>query len=375
VRTRTLSLGHFRRYWYLRTCGNHIGFVYSFQDFGRSKRSLSPESVGTWPWRRSNGMNQVLVLAPIFDDWESATRLLGDLDRVAATIGSVEVVLVDDGSNQPQPPDFAGGPFPHLLGVRIIHLARNLGHQRALAVGLVWAAQNSGAAYVIVMDGDGEDRPEDVPLLLAEARRHGSQKVVFAARAKRLERAWFQVGYHTYRLVHYLLTGVKVRVGNFSVVPAPCLQRLALTSEIWNHYAASIYRTRIPHVSIPLSRGSRYAGRSKMNLVSLVLHGLAAISVFIDVLGARLLVFLAGIGGLTFLGISAIVAVRLFSSWAIPGWATTAAGLLSVILLQTLTLMLMFVFVILSTRSAATFMPTRDCPQYIREIETRSIPK
>src|SRR5580658_55203 len=96
VRTRTLSLGHFRRYWYLRTCGNHIGFVYSFQDFGRSKRSLSPESVGTWPWRRSNGMNQVLVLAPIFDDWESATRLLGDLDRVAATIGSVEVVLVDD---------------------------------------------------------------------------------------------------------------------------------------------------------------------------------------------------------------------------------------------------------------------------------------
>jgi hypothetical protein len=108
-----------------------------------------------------------------------------------------------------------------------------------------------------------------------------------------------------------------------------------------------------------------------MNLVSLVLHGLAAISVFIDVLGARLLVLLAGIGTLTFLGISAIVAVRLFSSLAIPGWATTAAGLLSVILLQTVTLMLMFVFVILSTRSAAAFMPIRDCPPYIREIETR----
>jgi len=318
------------------------------------------------------GISQrVLVLAPIFDDWESATRLLWDLDRVAAGIGSVEVVLVDDGSSEPQPSDFASGAFFHLSGVKIIHLARNLGHQRALAVGLVWAAQNSEAAYIVVMDGDGEDRPEDALLLISEAQRHGAQKVVFAARAKRLESAWFQVGYRIYRWVHYLLTGVKVRVGNFSVVPAQCLQRLVVTSEIWNHYAASIYRTRIPHVSIPISRGSRYAGRSKMNLVSLVLHGLAAISVFIDVLGARLLVLLAGIGVSTFLGISAIVAIRLFSRLAIPGWATTAAGLLSVVLLQTITLMLMFVFVILATRSAATFMPTRDCPQYIREVETR----
>jgi polyisoprenyl-phosphate glycosyltransferase len=101
------------------------------------------------------------------------------------------------------------------------------------------------------------------------------------------------------------------------------------------------------------------------------LHGLAGISVFIEILGARLLVLLAGIGAFASLGISAIVAVRLFTRLAIPGWATTAAGLLSVILLQTITLMLMFVFVILATRSAATFMPTRDCPQYIREIESR----
>jgi polyisoprenyl-phosphate glycosyltransferase len=318
------------------------------------------------------GVNQlVLVLVPIFNDWESATRLLWDLDRVAPALGRVEVVLVDDGSSEPQPADFAMGPFLHVIGVKIIHLARNLGHQRALAVGLVWAAQNSGAAYVLVMDGDGEDRPEDAPRLLSEAQRHGSQKVVFAARVKRLESTWFQLGYHAFRLVHYLLTGVKVRVGNFSVVPARCLQRLVLTSEIWNHYAASVYRTKIPHVSIRIARGSRYAGRSKMDLVSLVLHGLAGISVFIDVLGARLLVFLAGIGAITFLGISAITAVRLFSRWAIPGWATTAAGLLSVILLQTITLMLMFVFVILATRSSATFLPTRDCPPYIREIETR----
>ena len=318
-------------------------------------------------------MNQrIIVLAPLLDDWESATRLLSDLDRVAATLGGVEVVLVDDGSSEPQPADFGSGPFANLLAVKIIHLARNLGHQRALAVGMVWIAQNAQAEYIVIMDGDGEDRPDDIPKLIAEARRNGSQKVVFAARTKRLESAWFQFGYHAYRLVHYLLTGVKVRVGNFSAVPGHCLQRLVVTSEIWNHYAASVYRTRIPHISIPIARGSRYAGRSKMNLASLILHGLAAISVFIDVLGARLLIFLAEIGALTVLGIFAIIGVRLFTPLAIPGWATNAAGLFSIVLLQTLTLMLMLVFVILATRSAATFMPTRDCPQFIREVETRS---
>ena len=140
-------------------------------------------------------MNQrVPVLAPIFDDWESATRLLGDLDRIAVTLGNVEVVLVDDGSNEPQPSNFVSGPFLHLAGIKIIHLARNLGHQRASAVGLVWAAQNSDAEYVVVMDGDGEDRPDDILLLIAEAQRQGSQKVVFAARAKRLESSWFSLG-------------------------------------------------------------------------------------------------------------------------------------------------------------------------------------
>jgi len=319
----------------------------------------------------NSATQSVLVLAPIYNDWESASRLLSDLDRVAAGLGSLEVALINDGSTESAPPDFAAGPFLNLSAVRIIDLARNLGHQRALAVGLVWVAQNSAAQYVVVMDGDGEDRPEDILQLIAEAQRQGSQKVVFAARAKRLESWWFQAGYQTYRWVHFLLTGIKVRVGNFSVIPAQCLQRVVLTSEIWNHYAAAVYRTRIPHVSIPISRGSRYAGHSKMNLVALVLHGLAAISIFIDVLGARLLVFLAGIGAVTFLGIFLIVAVRLFTHAAIPGWATSAVGLLSVVLLQTITLMLMFVFVILATRSAATFMPIRDCPQYIQRVETR----
>jgi polyisoprenyl-phosphate glycosyltransferase len=312
----------------------------------------------------------ILVLAPVFDDWQSGARLLSELDRVAASLGSVEVVFVDDGSNEAQPADFGTGPFAHLAGVRIIHLARNLGHQRALAVGLVWVSQNSEAAHIVVMDGDGEDRPDDIPQLLAEARRLQSPKIVFAARSKRMESAWFQTGYHVYRLVHYLLTGIAVRVGNFSVIPAVHLGRLVLTSELWNHYAASVHKTRIPHTSIPIARGSRYAGRSKMNLVSLVVHGLAAISVFLDVLGARLMVLLAGIGSLTVLGICTIVGIRIFTGWAIPGWATTTVGLLSVILLQTITLMLMFVFIILATRSAAPFMPVRDCPQFVRTVET-----
>lgn len=318
-----------------------------------------------------SGDLRVWVLAPIFDDWDSAARLLCDLDAAAPSIGSVTVVLIDDGSREPPPHDFAAGPFENLDEVKIVHLGRNLGHQRALAVGLVWATQNTDAEYVVVMDGDGEDRPSDVPRLLEEAQRQEGRKVVFAARTKRMESAWFQFGYRAYRMVHYWLTGIKVRVGNFSVIPKVYLKKVVLAPELWNHYAASVFRTKIPNLSIPIARGSRYAGRSKMNFVSLVLHGLGAISVFLDVLGARLLVLLGGIGAITFLGIAAIVAIRFWSRLAIPGWATTAAGLLSVILLQTMTLMLMFVFVILATRSAATIMPLRDCPQFVQEVETR----
>lgn len=113
------------------------------------------------------------------------------------------------------------------------------------------------------------------------------------ARSKRLERFPFRILYHLYRVIHRLLTGDPVRVGNFSVVPFECLAKLVVVPEIWNHYAAAVIRSWIQFSSIPIPRGKRVAGKSKMNFIGLLLHGLSAFFVYGDIVGARLLIAIA----------------------------------------------------------------------------------
>jgi hypothetical protein len=125
-----------------------------------------------------------------------------------------------------------------------------------------------------------------------------------------------------------VLTGRRVEVGNFSVLPWSVLERLVGVSEIWNHYAAAVYRARLPVVQIDVPRAARVTGESRMSFVALVTHGLSAISVYGETVGVRMLFLAAGLILLVLLGIAAVVGVRLFTTLAIPGWATTASGLL-----------------------------------------------
>ena len=99
----------------------------------------------------------------------------------------------------------------------------------------------------------------------------------------------FALFYRLYRIAHWLLTGIRVEVGNFSVVPYPVVKKLAVVSEMWNHYAAAVTHARIPTTLVPTVRGKRLAGRPTMNFVSLVAHGLDGMSVFADRIGVRLL--------------------------------------------------------------------------------------
>src|SRR5207248_10153931 len=136
---------------------------------------------------------------------------------------------------------------------------------------------------------DGEDRPEDAAVLVARCREQHGQRINFAERTRRSESVLFQVFYRLYQLLHWLLTGIRVRVGNFSAVPAARLAALVTLPALWNHYAAAIFQARLPRALLPTVRGQRYTGRSKMNFVALVIHGLQAISVFIEVVAVRLL--------------------------------------------------------------------------------------
>lgn len=307
----------------------------------------------------------VVILMPVYRDWESASLLCRKLDEQCAQLGSItaQALLVDDGS-----PDGTAGwePFAprHLRSVEVLHLRRNLGHQRAIAVGLCYVQDHVPGDVVLIMDADGEDRPEDVPRLLRQALAQPG-RILFAERRKRLEGLVFRAGYQAYRRLHHLLTGVAVRVGNFSVLPYPALRRLTCMSELWNHYAGAVFRSRLEFDCLPIDRGQRYRGQSHMNLVSLVSHGLSGIASFQETVGTRILLANTAGAALVIAGLIVVAAVRLFTRLAIPGWATYTAGFLVILLVQLTGISFSLVFTLVTNRVNATFLPARDYPFFV----------
>ncbi len=310
-----------------------------------------------------------VVLMPIYEDWESASVLVGRVQKALdGEVDRVEFLLVDDGSVTPPPASIALEASPPAR-VDALRLRRNLGHQRAIAVGISHVHAHRRCDGVVVMDGDGEDTPEGVVALVRRFGELNRAKTVFAERARRTEGVLFRTFYVLYRTVHHALTGRGVRVGNFSVMPAAHLDCLVAVSELWNHYAASVYRARLPVATVPIDRGYRIAGASRMNFTSLLAHGLSAISVFSDVVGMRLLMLSGLLAGFAGLAMVAAVCVRLFTDMAIPGWATSAAGILLVVILQALLMSVVFAFLILQARNQLAFLPIRDHAYFVdREV-------
>jgi hypothetical protein len=305
--------------------------------------------------------HKLVILMPVYNDWAALSILLPSLERELNADGlRAEILLVDDGSTAPVPPNLGQNSFTAIESVDILSLRRNLGHQRAIAVGLSYIEANRPCHAVVVMDCDGEDDPRDVPRLVRECLANEGQKIIFAARTRRGESLAFRFFYRLYRLIHFLLTGVKVRVGNFSVIPWPVLNRLVAVSELWNHYAAAVHKARLPMMLVPTQRGKRLEGQSHMNVVALVVHGLSAMAVFGDRIGVRLLIVVSV--GMVLAGGSLIgvVGIRLLTTLAVPGWATYVSGILLVILIQMLLIILVFAFVILAARDTASFIPGRD---------------
>lgn len=306
----------------------------------------------------------IVVCIPVFDDARTAGMLLDQLDDVAATLPcDLRILLVDDGSREAEWAALPG-PTPRIPVVEVLRLRRNLGHQRAIAIGLSAIAAGADADFVVVMDGDGEDCPASLPTLLATAQADPSV-AVFAERLRRHDGAGFMLGYHGFRLLHRALVGRDVKVGNFSILPRLVLDRVVGVSEIWNHFAAGVIHARIPLVTVPIARGRRLAGMSKMNLPALVMHGICALSVWSDVIVSRLFVIVAALLGGIAVALTAVVGIRLFTTAAIPGWATAAAGLLVIGGLLLGIVCLLLAMFVLGSRSAANFLPHRDWREYV----------
>lgn len=303
---------------------------------------------------------------PMYNDWNAAMIVLERLSAVFAERSEeVEVLLVDDASTDDPPLQVNRPNLQHLGTIRVLQLRRNLGHQRAIALGICYAVEHIECDAMLIMDSDGEDPPESIPDFITAWDETGHQKVIFSKRGKRHEGPLFRLGYFVYRFLFRLLTGNWISVGNFSLVPEAKMNNLVGVSELWNHYAASVMKARIPYRSIPIDRGKRVEGNPQMNLTALITHGLSSISVFADTVGLRLLLVTVTFSFLTFLSVVAVFVIRFFTELAIPGWATSAMGLLMIVLLLTFVIILIFVFTILRSRSMSTFLPIRDYHYFI----------
>lgn len=202
------------------------------------------------------------IVIPVFNDWVSLSRLVADLDQVALP-GDVafSLFVIDDGSSEPQVLDSPLHAFRRIRHIEVVTLACNLGHQRAIAVGLVEAYHRKKFDAVLVMDADGEDRPADIPRLMAEAARRPGH-IVCAQRGRRPGLLVFSIWYRCYKFAFRLLTGARIDFGNFCLIPATRLEAVVSNSSIWSNLAGTLTRSHLPLASLPTDRGQRYAGIS-----------------------------------------------------------------------------------------------------------------
>ena len=309
--------------------------------------------------------SKYVILIPQYNDWEALNLLIERInqDVVAELLATTSLVIVDDCSSQ---------DLEHLVAfrgqqVQIVRLYGNLGHQRAIAIGLSYIAKEVSCEKVIVMDADGEDAPKDINALVA-ASEQSPDRIVFAQRTKRQESFTFRFFYGIYKFIFRQLTGKVITFGNFSLIPQRRLQNLVRVSEIWNNFPGGIIRSRIPYVAIPTERGKRLAGESKMNFVSLVLHGLSTISVLIDVTAVRILIFSIGMS----LAALLVICIVLFLKWmndASPGWASTLSSALLIVVLQSFLISLFLVFMVLQYRTQQQFIPVLQYRDFIEKVE------
>ena len=292
--------------------------------------------------------------------------------RFARTERHFVVVAVDDGSTMHLSDTRALLPHGSCIeAIEVLQLAINLGHQRAIAVGLASIARRDDINTVVVMDSDGQDRDEDIVTLLAAADQH-PEHVVLAQRTRRSEGVIFRIGYAIYKMLFRVLVGRTINFGNFCLLPMSVVRRLVHMPDLWNNLPAAIMRSRLPHVAVPTVRGVRHAGQSHMNVPSLVLHGLSALSVYVDQIFVRVLLGTAAAAAITVLGALIVVIVRFSTSFGVPGWASTMIGDLFIILMQTIVIAVATTLMVLGNRSQRPIVPFADAPSFIvhRELMT-----
>ena len=221
---------------------------------------------------------KIKILIPIYNDWNSVKLLINNIDKAVTDIeGNFSVIIINDASTQKKPDNFLS--FKNLKSVKIINMINNRGHGRCNAAGLKYIYENEDFDYVLPMDGDGEDRPEEIPQFVKKIKNYPEIPVV-GERIKRSESNLFKFCYEVHKILTFIFTGKSIKFGHFSCIPKNIVKEMINEKATWNCYSASLVKITKERNSIPSIRGKRYFDLSKMSFYNLIIHSFSIISVF-----------------------------------------------------------------------------------------------
>ena len=234
-------------------------------------------------------MKKFIILIPLFNDWKSVSRLLNEIDlEVKNWDVDLSIVIVNDASTEKR--SGLEFNFKKIKAVKILNMKKNTVHQRCIATGLKYICKNEDFERVIIMDADGEDRPEELNAFFEKAKEHINMTIT-GNRFKRSEGIIFKILYEVHKLLTLIFTGKLIKFGNFSCLPKNHAEQLIQKPYLWNSYSSSVVKAIKDRTFIPSIRGLRYVLPSKMNFTALIFHSLAIISVFRSLVIMRSIIF------------------------------------------------------------------------------------
>ena len=234
-------------------------------------------------------MKKFIILIPLFNDWRSTSKLLNEIDlQIISWDVEVSVIIVNDASTEER--SGLESNYKKIKSVKILNMKKNKVHQRCIAAGLKYICENEDFDRVIIMDADGEDRPEELNDFFNKAKENPNMTIT-GNRFKRSEGIVFKILYEVHKVLTLIFAGKLIKFGNFTCLPKDHVEKLVQKAYLWNSYSSSVVRAINDRISTPSRRGTRYVLPSKMNFSALVFHSLSIISVFKEAVIIRSIIF------------------------------------------------------------------------------------
>ena len=223
-------------------------------------------------------MKKIIIIIPIFNDWDSLKQLLLEIDQVIKEIEGVLVdcLVINDASTTKTPE--INRP-KNIKSLKILNMKQNKGHAKCNAFGIRYSVQKEKFDFLILMDGDGEDRPIELRSLIDKAKNDPKLSVV-AKRVKRSEGIFFKTLYLMHKIITYIFTGKIINFGNYSCLTINDAKIIQDKASLWNSYSGTIKKYLLDYNEIDSTRGKRYFGPSKMSFFNLIIHSFSIIAVF-----------------------------------------------------------------------------------------------